>query len=182
MLTINENNEYYWYDSKNNISFVGKKTCTLSTVYAAVSNYYLRNHIDDLDDFEKLWMKSLFSLLKTPNKIHFQKVSLELSDDLNDNIRYLIVTNKNVSTDILLKLKNDPNERINNLAKTKLLSRFTREELINVYNLKIDDKIKTEFDPMNLDSIDFIEWLENTSLDEIERFAYKKYENNNSRK
>ena len=151
MLLINKDGNYVFTDPTFKKSFEGKGGCSAHFLYNSIIKlFYERENL--VDYFNAFWQKSVYNLIKTTDYKYFHKIEKDFIDSCDDRIRYLIASNKNTSRNSLLILMNDPIDVIRNTSKETL-------EIHNTIN------------PAKMDEIEFYEWLERATVEELELFS-----------
>ena len=151
MLKINEKGNYVFHDPTFKISFEGIGSCSAHFLYKSIlqTNYGKNTHNIH---FVSLWRTSVYDLIKNTNYKYFHKIEKDFIDNIDDRIRFLIASNKNTSQKSLLILQSDPVELIRSTAKSTLTNNN---------------------DPSKLNILDFLDWLERASIEQLESFGEK---------
>lgn len=178
LITVNpteSNSNLVWslYDRPSTNPFTGvnfaKPTTEITT--NLLSNVYEHffnssNIVKTFGDFDLFWSAFLFLLVKNCSDSWMNHILHQLSDDADEGLISVIIDNPAINAYTLAKIASSyPVEKIRlkaSLKHQKLTSQLKSE--------KKETKI-VKFDPDNLDSIQFLDWVDKASIEELENFS-----------
>jgi hypothetical protein len=126
------------------------------------------------------WDTVLIILVKMCEELWIIQILEQLSNSYNEKVVESVIFNSLTPTKTLMKIESTyPVERIRKLASETISKRLLKVD-ITTYTESLKDftlfikSTRKEFNPNHLDSLEFLEWAEKASIDELEKFSFVK--------